>query len=234
MNIEEIRARLKSLANPERAAFAARYFKTGPGQYGEGDVFLGLSAPELKGVARDYRLLPLEDALILLSSTLHDERALALLILVRAHEKGDEATKQAVYDAYLAHTKFINNWDLVDMSAPHIVGEHLLKRDKQPLYELAKSASLWDRRIAIISTLHFIRNGRFAETLRVARMLLGDEEDLIQKAVGWMLREVGKRDVETEERFLIQHYPRMPRTMLRYAIERLPEPRRQMFLRGNI
>ena len=234
MSIEEIRARLKSLANPERAAFAARYFKTGPGQYGEGDVFLGLSAPELKSVAREYRHISLADALVLLTSELHDERALALLILVRAYEKGDEAKKQSIYDAYLAHTKFVNNWDLVDMSAHHIVGEQLLKRDKQPLYELAKSPSLWDRRIAVISTFHFIRNRQFAATLKIARMLLADEEDLMHKAVGWMLREIGKRDVEAEERFLIQYYQRMPRTMLRYAIERFPEPRRQMFLHGKI
>ena len=234
MIVDEIRRALRELEDPERARVAQRYFKTGAGQYGEGDRFLGLSAPDLRRFAKEYQHLSLAEALMLLDSPIHEDRALALLILVRAYEKRDEAEKQRIYDAYLANSRLINNWDLVDASAPGIVGAHLFYRSKKPLYELAKSASLWERRIAILATLYFIRQGQFAETLKIARRLLADREDLLHKAVGWMLREVGKRDPETAERFLLQHYQRMPRTMLRYAIERFPEARRQMYLQGKM
>jgi 3-methyladenine DNA glycosylase AlkD len=231
---DEIRKKISALANAERAEMAQRYFKTGPGEYGEGDIFLGLNAKQVHGLAKEYQAMAIEEALRLLQSMIHEDRAIALLILVRAFARGDEAKKKRIYDLYLQQTQFINNWDLVDCSAAHIVGAYLQKKSKQPLYRLAKSRSLWERRIAIIATFYFIRQEEFAVTLKIARILLDDGEDLIHKAVGWMLREVGKRNLEVEERFLIEHYETMPRTMLRYAIEKFPEGRRQMYLRGQL
>jgi 3-methyladenine DNA glycosylase AlkD len=234
LSANEIRKKIRKLGSPERAEGAQRYFKTGPGEYGEGDIFLGLNAQEMKMVAKEYRAISFDEVLNLLQSAIHEERAIALLILVQAFAKGDDATKQQIYELYLQQTQFINNWDLVDCSAAQIVGAFLLNQNKKPLYTLAKSKSLWERRISIISTFHFIRRQEFSETLKIARMLLTDKEDLIHKAVGWMLREVGKRNLEVEERFLIEHYEKMPRTMLRYAIEKFPEARRQMYLRGQL
>jgi 3-methyladenine DNA glycosylase AlkD len=234
LSAKEIRKKIRTLGSPERAEVAQRYFKTGPGEYGEGDIFLGLNAQEMKTVAKEYRAISLDEVLHLLQSAIHEERAIALLILVQAFAKGDDATKQQIYKLYLQQTQFINNWDLVDCSAAQIVGAFLMNQNKKPLYTLAKSKSLWERRISIISTFHFIRRQEFSETLKIARMLLTDNEDLIHKAVGWMLREVGKRNLEVEERFLIEHYEKMPRTMLRYAIEKFPEARRQMYLRGQL
>ena len=231
---KEIHARLEKLGNKERAIGAERYFKTGPGQYGEGDVFLGLSAPELRSLAKEYQSISIGDALKLLHSRFHEVRVLALLILIRIYQKGDAAVRKQVYEAYLSNTKFINNWDLVDVSAAHIVGDYLLDKSRRPLYKLAKSTSLWERRISIIATARFIKVGDFADTFKLSERLLADKEDLMHKAVGWMLREVGKRDLASLEAFLKEHYRDMPRTMLRYAIERLPEARRQMYLRGGI
>ena len=230
----EIHARLKKLGNKERAVGAARYFKTGPGEYGEGDVFLGLSAPELRSLAKEYQGISIGDALELLHSRLHEVRVLALLILIHIYQKGDAVVRKQVYEAYLSNTEFINNWDLVDVSAAHIAGDYLLDKSRRPLYKLAKSASLWERRISIIATARFIKVGDFADTFKLSERLLADKEDLMHKAVGWMLREVGKRDLASLEAFLKDHYRDMPRTMLRYAIERLPEARRQMYLRGGI
>ncbi|HKP87617.1 MAG TPA: DNA alkylation repair protein [Blastocatellia bacterium] len=234
MTATEIRARLRKLGNKQRAEVSRRYFKTGPGQYGEGDIFLGLSAPQLRKLAVEYQAIATDDLLELLKSPTHEERMLALLILVRAYSRGDETAKLNAYELYLGNAQFINNWDLVDASAPYIVGHFLMGRNKKPLYALAKSPSLWERRISIISTLHFVRRGEVAETLKISKLLLADKEDLIHKAVGWALREVGKRDLASEESFLREHYRRMPRTMLRYAIERFPEPQRQMYLKGKI
>ncbi|QEH38129.1 DNA alkylation repair enzyme [Aquisphaera giovannonii] len=227
-----IRDRLRGLGDPEAAALAARYFKTGPGQYGEGDVFLGIRVPVLRGLAREYRDAPRPVLLSLLRSPVHEDRLLALLILVGQFQRGGEAARRRIYDLYLANTRFINNWDLVDTSARDIVGAFLATRDRAPLDALAGSESLWERRIAIIATFHFIRAGQVADTLRIAEVLLGDPEDLIHKAVGWMLREVGKRDATALAGFLRAHHRTMPRTMLRYAIERLPEAERRAFLEG--
>lgn len=232
MSANEIRRKIRGLANTERAEFSQRFFKTGPGEYGEGDIFLGLSVPQMRALAREYRAISSQEVVDLLQSAIHDERAIALFILVQAFAKGDVAKKRQIYDLYLQQTKFINNWDLVDCSAAQIVGVFLMNQSKKPLYTLAKSQSLWERRISIIATLHFIRQDEFAETLKIAKILLADKEDLIHKAVGWMLREVGKRNPDIEETFLIEHYEKMPRTMLRYAIEKFPETRRQMYLRG--
>jgi 3-methyladenine DNA glycosylase AlkD len=233
MTAEEAETRLRALADDTVAAGMRRFFKTGPGQYGAGDHFLGIKAAPLHRLARELRCLPLEESRKLLSSGDHEARMLALLVLVGAFEKGDEPCRQAIYDLYLASTERVNNWDLVDASAPGIVGGFLAERKRTPLFRLAVSPSLWERRIAIVATQHFIRRGDFADTLRLAELLLGDREDLIHKAAGWMLREVGKRDQTVLEGFLAEHCRSMPRTMLRYAIERFDEARRQQYLRGD-
>ncbi len=234
MTADEILARLQALADETTATTARRFFKTGPGQYGEGDVFLGIKVPLLRKVAADCRGMPVAEAEKLLHSPLHECRMLALLVLVQAFARGDESVRQATYDLYLRNTARINNWDLVDCSAEHIVGGFLRERDTAPLYRLARSSSLWERRIAVLATFHFIRRDDFTSTFGVARLLLADKEDLIHKAVGWMLREVGKRDQPAEEAFLVDHYQTMPRTMLRYAIERFTLDRRRQYLQGEV
>lgn len=234
MSLKEIRRALEKLRSKERAEVLQRFFKTGPGEYGEGDLFLGIKVPELRKLAKAHEALSRKELTQLLRSPVHDERLLALLILVGAYRKGGGPTKKRIYELYLKNTQFVNNWDLVDLSAEYIVGAHLMNQSKEPLYRLAKSKSLWERRISIMSTFHFIKQGEFSETLKISRILLHDEEDLIHKAVGWMLREVGKRHLPTEEKFLRSHYQKMPRTMLRYAIERFPEAKRQKYLRSHI
>lgn len=230
MNAREVQTRLRSFANPADAAFLPGFFKTGPGEYGEGDVFIGVRVPAVRKVAKEFKLLPLPEVVRLLHSKIHEERLTALVILVLQTEKGDAETRRRVYDLYLANTKYINNWDLVDLSAPQLVGAHLNDKSHKPLYRLAKSSWLWDRRISILATFHFIRQGDFDDTLRIAEMLLGDKHDLIHKAVGWMLREVGKRDQTILEAFLEEHGRIMPRTMLRYAIEKFSEKKRRAYL----
>ena len=234
MTANDVRAKLRSLGSPARAEMSKRYFKTGPGQYGEGDIFYGNSAAEMRGLAREYQALAEDEILKLLRSPFHEERAVALLIFVRRFAKAELAGRKRLYDLYLSHTAFINNWDLVDASAPHVVGAHLFDKSRKPLYTLARSRSLWERRISIVATAYFIRQHDFGDTLALAERLLADKEDLIHKAAGWMLREVGKRDGDAARRFLVAHYQRMPRTMLRYAIERFPEAERQAYLKGLI
>ena len=234
MTVHEIRTKLRKLGNKQRARVSQGFFKTGPGEYGEGDVFFGIKVPELRKLAKEYQDIATKEIKQLLKSSIHEERLLALLILVLTYSKGDETAKKRIYELYLKNTKFINNWDLVDGSAEYIVGDFLMDKSKKLLYNLAKSSELWERRIAIMSTFHFIKRNEFSETLKISKMLLSDEEDLIHKAVGWMLREVGKRDLQTEEKFLREHYKKMPRTMLRYAIERFPESKRRRYLKGNI
>ncbi len=211
-----------------------RFFKTGPGEYGEGDHFIGVRVPQLRKLAKEFTEIELLEVSDLLRSHIHEERLLALLILIRLFNSGNDVTKHNIYSLYLASTPFINNWDLVDISAEHIVGAFLLKKSKEPIYRLAKSDDLWERRISILSTFHYIKRGEFAETIEIAKMLLTDKEDLIHKAVGWMLREVGKRDIPTEEVFLQAHYQKMPRTMLRYAIEKFPYIKRQDYLKNRV
>ena len=227
---------LTRLGSASAATFAQRFFKTGVGQYAAGDLFLGIKVPVLRAFVRDLKGAGIEVAAPLLKSGWHEARAVALMMLVRQYKRGDEKTQKRVYEVYLKSTKFINNWDLVDMSAEHIVGGWLADKPalrKQVLTRLAKSTSLWERRIAILATFHYIKNGDVAETLRIARLLVKDEQELIQKAVGWMLREVGKRVSEREEEFFLKrHYREMPRTMLRYAIERFAEPKRKRYLAG--
>lgn len=235
VNAAAIRARLRPLADARIAAQAQRFFKTGPGDYGHGDRFLGIRVPVLRKVAREFRAAPLAAALALLRSPFHEERLVALLLLVDRHARGTAAERQRVYEQYLKHVpKHVNNWDLVDSSAHLIVGAQLEGGGRGVLYELARSPHLWSRRVAIIATFWFIKHGSFDDTLAIAELLLGDREDLIHKAAGWMLREVGNRDRAVAERFLRRHCLRMPRTMLRYAIEKLPERTRRAYLAGTV
>ena len=230
MTAADVKKVLQELATPEQAAAAMRFFKTGPGQYGEGDVFIGIKVPVLRKVAREFRGMPFEEAETLLQSPIHEERLLALLILVDAAKKAKPAQFEAIHDLYLKNTRYVNNWDLVDTSAPALVGAFLIDKPRKLLATLAKTASLWERRIAIIATQHFIRNGEFDDTLKIAKQLLKDGEDLIHKATGWMLREVGERDEAMLRAFLAEHAARMPRTMLRYAIEKFPPDIRRGYL----
>lgn len=229
--IKDVQKDLAEAADPEQALFLTRYFKTGPGQYGAGDIFRGIRVPALRKLCAKWHNLPLDHTELLLQSPYHEDRLLALLILVHKFQKGEEAGKETIYKLYLNSTRFINNWDLVDCSAEYIVGAYLVESDRAMLEQLARSASLWERRIAIMATFRFIRHGSFDATLRIAELLLTDKEDLIHKAVGWMLREVGKRELQREEEFLLAHHRIMPRTMLRYAIERFPEEKRRMYMR---
>jgi 3-methyladenine DNA glycosylase AlkD len=233
LDSEAARRRLRGLASPQQAAILARFFKTGPGEYGEGDQFVGVKVPVIRRVAMEFRGLPLDEIERLLHSEVHEDRTLALVILVNRFTKGDDSVRERIFDLYLANTRHINNWDLVDISAPQIVGGYLAERRRTLLYRMAKSASLWERRIAILATFHFIRLNDFADTLKIAAALLTDREDLIHKAVGWMLRELGKRDTAGLETFLDRHRREMPRTMLRYAIERFPERKRQEYLKNE-
>ncbi len=234
MTAREIIGLLETRGDPHRAAFVQGYFKTGPGQYGEGDRFVGIPVPDLRKLARRFRGLPSSEILSLLQSPLHEARLLALLIMVDAYARGDETLRERIFRLYLENSRFVNNWDLVDASAASIVGPHLEKGDRNILASLATSTLMWERRIAIIATLHFIRQGEFSETLHIAEMLLADREELIHKAVGWMLREVGKRDQPALEDFLRVHQGRMARTTLRYAIERFPEELRRRYLKGEM
>ena len=227
-------SRLRELSDSDIAVHSQRFFKTGKGEYGEGDRFLGIRVPILRQCVREYRTISLEDTIELLKSPFHEARLLALLILVAKYASANAIAEQdAIYRTYLGNTEFINNWDLVDCSAEHVVGAHLFLRDRKPIYRLVHSKCLWERRIGIISTFHFVRRKDFPDTLECARLLLNDKEDLIHKASGWMLREVGKRDSVAEEKFLERHYKQMPRTMLRYAIERFPEKERLAYLHGT-
>ncbi|WP_319588749.1 DNA alkylation repair protein [uncultured Desulfobulbus sp.] len=225
---------LRQLGDPAIAAHSQRFFKTGPGQYGEGDQFLGIRLPMLRSLLPRYRQTSLAAMCEVLHSPWHEERLFALLLMVARFAKGDQDDKAAVFASYLDNIACINNWDLVDCSAPQIVGAFLEDKDRALLGSLANSTSLWERRIAVIATLHLIKNNDFDDCLAVAALLLADRHDLIHKAVGWMLREVGKRDQETAEVFLRQHYQAMPRTMLRSAIEKFPEPLRQAYLHNRI
>ena len=233
MTLGQLRRQLRHSADAERASHSARFFKTGPGEYGEGDRFLGVKVPELRRLARRFRGLPIPAVRTLLKSPIHEQRLLALLILVLRFSGGGAGTRGQIVKLYLKQTRWVNSWDLVDASAYHILGAYLAERDRGVLYELARSASLWERRIAITSTYFFIKRNQFADTLRLSEMMLGDKEDLIHKATGWMLREVGKRDRAAEEEFLKRHYERLPRTALRYAIEHFPEPARRRYLKGE-
>jgi len=234
MALLEVQKILRASADPEKALGAERYFKTGPGQYGEGDKFLGLNVPSVRKIAQSSNQLALAELQILLDSPFHEERLLALMILTIQYKKADCIKQKDIYNFYLANTQRINNWDLVDVSAQYIIGPYLENKDRSLLFRLAQSELLWERRIAIIATLFYIRNNDYQTTLLVAEMLLNDKEDLIHKAVGWMLREVGQRDRPVLEKFLGQYYKRMPRVMLRYAIEHFSAEERYDYLKGLV
>jgi len=234
MTVAAIQKELENLGDASRAANLQRFFKTGPGEYAEGDRFRGLRVPVLRGLSKKYQDLPLAEAVSLLQSGFHEDRLLALFILMRYYYRGDQAVKDKIHSLYLKNTRYVNNWDLVDASAPHLLGHYLENRPKDLLTRLAASGNLWERRMAVLATFHFIKMNDFDEPLRMAQLLLNDPEDLLHKAVGWMLREVEKRDNAVAEAFLRVHYRQMPRTMLRYAIERLPEARRQAYLKGTV
>jgi 3-methyladenine DNA glycosylase AlkD len=232
--LSTLRQQLETLGDANVARSSAWFFKTGPGEYGEGDRFRGIRVPQLRKLARQHRGLELSSVRRLLASQYHEDRLLSLLILVERYARGTDAERERIYNLYVESLGRVNNWDLVDSSAEHIVGAWLEDRSKQPLYLWARSSSLWERRVAIMASFHYVTQHEFAVTLKLAGLLLKDEEDLIHKAVGWMLREIGNRDRAAEEVFLKRHYRRMPRTMLRYAIEKFPERRRQAYLKGRI
>ena len=232
--MNELEKKLISLGNREQSKILQRFFKTGPGEYGEGDLFIGIKVPVLRKTAVEHKNLPMPLIKSLLSSSYHECRMVALLILTERYKKGDEITKKEIFNLYLSSIDYINNWDLIDLTAPHITGHYLSDKKRDILYKLAKSDSLWKKRIAILSTFYYIRHDDFIDTFRISDILIGDKEDLIHKAVGWMLRETGKRNRVALEHFLASRYQRMPRTMLRYAIERFPERLRQQYLKGKI
>ena len=234
MSVAQIKTTLRSLADPSVAQHSQRFFKTGPGEYAEGDKFLGIRVPILRKQVVKNSGISIADAQKLITSKFHEERLFALLLLVYQYSKGSEPEKAEIYNFYLRNTAYINNWDLVDSSAYQIVGSYLQQRDKEILFTLSKSISMWERRISIISTYQFIKNNKYDTSFEISKILINDSEDLIHKAVGWMLREVGNRNPISERTFLNKHYKSMPRTMLRYAIEKFPEQERQKYLKGAI
>ncbi len=228
--LTSLRREIARLATPARRKVNLTFFKTGPGEYGEGDEFIGLAVPQVRALLKQFPGLPEADVTALVRSRIHEERLLGLLYLVDRYRRGDHWARERLYVTYLSAFPFINNWDLVDCSAEHIVGPFLEKRDKAPLWAWARSPRLWDRRIAMLATFAYIKKWRFTEAFRLIRIYLRDPEDLMHKAAGWMLREIGKRDVAALRKFLTTHSHRMPRTMLRYAIERFPDRERRLWL----
>ena len=225
---------LRHYVHPEKARFLPRFFKTGLGEYAEGDLFLGVVVPDIRKVFKAYKYLNWDDLKALLQSPYHEERFLALIIMKFQYLKGDDAVKEKIYTYYINHIAFVNNWDLVDISAPDIVGQHLYKKNTDILFQLGKSSLLWERRVSIMATFYMIKKGEFQLTFDLADLLLMDEHDLIHKAVGWMLREIGKKNFLQEKSYLDKKYKYMPRTMLRYAIEKFPEELRQDYLKSRI
>ncbi|MGD9108398.1 MAG: DNA alkylation repair protein [Gammaproteobacteria bacterium] len=231
----QLKKEIRSHKNAEQAKNLEWFFKTGKGEYGEGDKFLGIKNPVIRKTIKNYFAIDLPDLDSIIQSKFHEERLAALLILVRKYQKAKTAQEQIVIHRYYCNNmQYVNNWDLVDLSAPTVIGQHLFERDRKILYQWAKSKNLWCKRIAMLATFYFIRNNDFKDAFEIAEILLQDKHDLIHKAVGWMLREAGKRDLSAEEKFLQKHYKIMPRTMLRYAIEKFPEKQRQLYLKGEI
>ncbi|MCB9359205.1 DNA alkylation repair protein [Candidatus Woesearchaeota archaeon] len=231
MKASDVEKELKSYADPTKAKLLQGFFKTGKGEYGEGDVFLGLTVPQSRSVAKKFKDLPLSEITEILQSKYHEVRLVAVLLLVHLYQTGDSAMKKKVYDFYIKNAKKMNNWDFVDLSAHKIVGDYLLDKDKKILYKLVKSSNLWERRISIISTMHFISKNKYDDSIHISEILLEDKHDLIHKAVGWTLREVGKKDVKVLEKFLDKYSKRMPRTMLRYSIEKFSEKKRKHYMK---
>lgn len=232
MTAQQLKEHLFSLADAEKAKILSGFFKTGPGEYGEGDVFIGVSVPMIRSLVKQYKNeILLSDAELLLGDAVHECRLLGLLLMVALFGKADAAGKKEIFESYLSHTQAINNWDLVDLTAYRIVGTYLMDKERSLLYSLSESRNLWEQRISIVSTWIYIRKGEFGDTLRLADILLQHKHDLIQKAVGWMLREIGKRDKKVLIDFLEPRYRNMPRTMLRYAIEKFSPEERAYFMK---
>lgn len=232
--LNEIIKELQKYANKEKAENYKKFFKTGKGEYGEGDIFIGLTVPQQRKIASKYLSLSLNKLKNLLKSKIHEHRLTGLIILTEKYKNSEEHEKANIFNFYINSTKHINNWDLVDVTCPTIVGNFLLNKDKKILYELSRSNNLWERRIAIVSTLGFIKKNEFSDALTISEILLEDQHDLIHKAVGWMLREIGKKEEKILLEFIHKHYNKMPRTTLRYAIEKFPEKKRKEILRGKI
>jgi 3-methyladenine DNA glycosylase AlkD len=229
--LKELKREMNYLSVPGQAAILQRFFKTGKGQYGEGDRFLGIKVPILRKLSKKYKDMSLEDVVELLQSQIHEHRLTALFILILKYSKAGPKEKEEIATLYLGSTQYINNWDLVDLSAPNILGNYLIDKKRDILYSLARSNNLWERRIAVLATFEFIKNNECEDSLKIAEILLHDKHDLIHKAVGWMLREVGKRICEEkEEDFLKKHYKNMPRTMLRYSIEKFNKKKKKYYM----
>ena len=232
--LKEILKELKSLADAKKAKDLMRFFKTGPGEYGEGDIFRGITMPQLRQIAKRHQDIEIDQTLELLHSKYHEDRMLALIIWTMKFPRSSPSEQKKLYRLYISSSEYINNWDLIDVACPQIVGGYLIDKDRKPLYKLAQSKNLWENRMAVLATFTFIKNGDFADNFAISDILLNHQHDLIHKAVGWMLREIGKRDHKAEEEFLKPRYNRMPRTMLRYAIEKFEEDKRQKYLKGEI
>jgi 3-methyladenine DNA glycosylase AlkD len=232
---EDVSRLLKKQIDPEKAAVYPRFFKTGPGEYGEGDRFYGVTVPKCRKIAKAAREMKWVELAKLLKSPMHEEREVALFIMVDTFQRArGEEERATIYQRYVRHRKHVNNWDLVDSSAPTIVGGYLEDKDRSQIYDWARTGNLWERRIAMLATFRYIKSEDYKDAIAIARILRDDDEDLIHKAVGWMLREIGNRDRAEEERFLKAYYKKMPRTMLRYAIEKFPEKKRKAYLHGKI
>lgn len=230
MTVLIIKKELKKEADSKKAAVLQKFFKTNLGEYGEGDIFLGVAVPKIREIAKKHKTVKLTEVVELLRSKIHEERMTALFIMADKFQLGNEKEKESIFKTYFKNTKYINNWDLVDLSVDKIIGSYLFNRPKNILYKLAKSKNIWERRMAIIATFNFIKKNKISETLKIAQILLEDKHDLIHKAVGWMLREVGKKDIKAEEDFINKHYKRMSRITIRYAIEKFSEKKRKHYL----
>ena|ERR1035437_6911523 len=230
MSVEDLQKQLRLFADVEKATLLQRFFKTGKGEYGEGDIFLGVMVPYTRKVAKKFTDLTLPEIKELLYSKIHEERLCAFILLEEKYRKADEAGRKKVFDFYIKNAKQANSWDLVDLFAPKIAGDYLMNKDKSILYKFAVSKNLWEKRISILSTFWFIKYNKFKDSFKIAEILMNDKHDLMHKAVGWMLREIGKRNLAKEEKFLRKYYKNMPRTMLRYAIEKFPEDKRKQYL----
>lgn len=234
MNYLELKQTVKNNSNKRQGIILQRFFKTGKGEYGEGDIFAGIKVPVSRKIANQFIDLNFVDLQKVIQSKIHEERLITLLILVAKYKKVDKEEREKIFNFYLKNIRFVNNWDLVDLSAEKIIGAYLIDKDKRLLFDLVKSNNVWERRIAIMSTFYFIKANQFAAALKISELLLKDKHDLIHKAVGWMLREIGKKDIQAEVIFLQKHYKKMPRTMLRYAIEKFPEKKRLDYIKGNV
>jgi 3-methyladenine DNA glycosylase AlkD len=233
MDLKSLIHELDKCKNTKKAKLLSRFFKTGKGEYGQGDIFIGINVPTLRNIAKKNQDLSLKDTEKLIKNPIHEYRLTALFILIIKYSKANSNLQKQIYNLYLKNKKYINNWDLIDLSSNRIIGNYILKNpsNKQILYSLSKSDNLWDRRIAVMATFEFIKNFEYGDALKISKILLNDKEDLIQKAVGWMLREIGKRDFQIEENFLHTYYKKMPRTMLRYAIEKFSTNKKAYFMR---